>query len=154
MKNIVNKLLITLAASILFAACKKAPVLTYLANIKFPPSLTVSTDSVSLVPSKDDSSVITFSWPAVVFNVKAPVSYSVQLDVPADTIGGNAWSNALSFQVGKDVLSKSFRGHDLDSIVLTKLGLIADSSNAVVARVVATLDRPVYSNAVTFKVKP
>ncbi len=78
--------------------------------------------------------MITFSWPAVVFKVKAPISYKVQLDVPADTVGSNAWSNAVSIDVGKDVLSKSFRGHDLDSIALTKLGLIADSANTVVAR--------------------
>lgn len=154
MKNILNKLLIAASASLLFAACKKTSVLTYLADVKFPPSLTASADSVSLSPANDDSSVITFSWPNVIFPVKAPVTYSVQLDVPADTVGNNAWSNAVTIQVGKDVLSKSFQGHDLDSITLTKLGLIADSSNTVVARVVGTLDRQVYSNAVTFKVKP
>lgn len=154
MKKISNKLLIILAASISFAACKKAPVLTYLADIKFPPSLTVSADSVSLFPSNDDSSVITFSWPAVVFPVNAPVTYSIQLDLPADTIGDNAWSNALTIQLGQNVLSKSLSGHYLDSIALTTLKLTADSSNPVVARTVGTLDRPVYSNAVTFKVKP
>ena len=121
MKNILYKLSIILSASLLFAACKKDAVLTYLDDIKFPPSLTASADSVSLTPSNDDSSVITFSWPAVVFKVKAPVTYTVQLDVPADTVGGNAWSNAVSIEVGKDVLSKSFRGHDLDSIALKKL---------------------------------
>ncbi len=154
MKNILNKFLVTAAASLLFAACKKDAVLTYLADVKFPLSLTASADSVLLHPSNDDSSVITFSWPAVIFPVKAPVSYSVQLDVPADTVGANAWSNAVTIQVGKDVLSKSFRGHDLDSIALKKLGLIPDSSNTVVVRVVGTLDRSIYSNAVAFKVNP
>jgi len=154
MKNILYKLSIILSASLFFAACKKDAVLTYLDDTKFPPSLTASVDSVSLTPANDDSSVITFSWPAVVFKVKAPITYTVQLDVPADTVGGNAWSNAVSIEVGKDVLSKSFRGHDLDSIALTKLGLIADSSNTVVARVVGTLDRPTYSNAVAFKLNP
>ncbi len=37
---------------------------------------------------------------------------------------------------------------------MTKLGLIADSANTVVARVVGTLDRPTYSNAVAFKINP
>ena len=154
MKNIFSKLLIALAASLLFAACKKEAVLTYLDDIKFPPALTTSSDSVSLAPGNDDSSVITFSWPAVVYKVKAPVTYTLQLDLPADTIGTTAWNNAVSVAVGHDVLVKSFKGHDLDSIALTKLGLTGDSVNTVVARVTATLDRPVYSNAVTFTVRP
>lgn len=154
MKNIFNKLLITVAASLLFAACKKEAVLTYLEEIKFPPLLTASATSVSLSASVDDSSVITFSWPAVVYKVKAPVTYSLQLDVPADTIGGNAWKNALTIEVGKDVLAKSFKGSDLNSIALTTLKLPKDSLSTIIARVVAYLDRPVYSNAVSFIVKP
>ncbi|MEP6713684.1 MAG: SusE domain-containing protein [Ferruginibacter sp.] len=154
MKNVHNKFLIALAALLVFAACKKEVVLTYLEDIKFPPSLSVSADNISLSPSNNDSSVITLSWPAVVFKVKAPVTYSLQLAVPADTIGANAWSNALTIEVGKDVLAKSFNGADLNTLVISKLGLAADTFGTVVARVVAVLDRSVYSNAVSVKVKP
>jgi hypothetical protein len=154
MKKILNKYLLTLATVILFAACEKDKVLTYLDVVPFPASFTASANIVSLSANNNDSSVITFSWPAVIFKVKAPVTYSLQLDLPADTVGSSAWSNAVTIAIGSDVLSKSFKGSDLNSIALTKLGLIADSMNTVVARAIAVLDRSVYSNAVAFKVSP
>lgn len=154
MKKIFSKVFSTIAAVMLFAACKKDPVLTYLDVVTFPAELTASAGSVTLSASNDDSSVITFSWPAVAFKIKAPVTYKLQLDLPADTVGTSAWANAVTIDLGNDVLGKSFLGADLNSIALTELGLVADSVNTVVARVVATLDRPVYSNAVAFNVKP
>ncbi len=154
MKNIFGKLLIAMAALLLFTACKKDAVLTYLDVVTFPPSLSASTNSVSLSAANTDSSVITFSWPAVNYKIKAPVTYGLQLDIPADTIGSSAWSNALTIALGSDVLIKSFNGADLNTTALSKLGLIADSLNTLVARVVATLDRSVYSNPVSIKVRP
>jgi len=154
MKAIPNKLLITLAAVFMLAACKKDAVLTYMDVVSFPSAVTVSTSSVVLSTDNLDSSVITFSWPAVIFKVQAPVTYSLQIDVPADTIGGSAWSNAVNVEIGKDVLSKSYNGADLNTVALSQLGLMADSTNTIVARVKATLDRDVYSNAVAFDVTP
>jgi hypothetical protein len=154
MKKIFNKGLVAIAAVLLFAACEKDKVLTYLDVVPFPASLTASANSISLSANNNDSSVITFSWPAVAFKVKAPVTYSLQLDVPVDTVGSSAWSNAVTIPIGSDVLSKSFKGSDLNTLALTKLGLIADSMNTVVARAIAVLDRSVYSNAVAFKVSP
>ena len=96
MKPILNKLYIALAAILLFASCKKDAVLTYLDVVTFPSGVTASTNNVMLSADNLDSSVITFSWPAVIFKVDAPVTYTLQLDVPADTVGGSAWSNAVS----------------------------------------------------------
>jgi hypothetical protein len=154
MKSKLNNLFITLTAILLFASCKKDAVLTYMDVVTFPSSVTVSANNVMLSADNLDSSVVTFSWPAVIFKVQAPVTYTLQLDVPADTIGGSAWSNAVNVEIGKDQLSKSFNGSDLNTIALTQLGLMADSTNTIVARVKATLDRDVYSNAVAFSVNP
>lgn len=154
MKAIFNKLFITLASLLIFTGCKKDAVLTYLDVVSFPPGVTVSTSSVVITADNLDSTVVTFSWPAVIFKVQAPVSYTLQMDVPADTVGGSAWSNAVSVEIGKDVLSKSYKGAGLDSVALSQLGLIADSTNTIVVRVKATLDRDVYSNAVAFNVTP
>jgi len=154
MKPILNKLYIALAAILLFASCKKDAVLTYLDVVTFPSGVTASTNNVMLSADNLDSSVITFSWPAVIFKVDAPVTYTLQLDVPADTVGGSAWSNAVSEEIGKDILSKSYKGSDLNTVALSKLGLTGDSTNTIVARVKATLDRDVYSNAVAFNVTP
>ncbi len=154
MKKIFNKIFIAITSVILFAACKKEAVLTYLDVVTFPAGFTASPSSVSLSANNFDSSVITFSWPAVSFKIKAAVTYKLQLDVPADTIGTTAWSNALTIEAGNDVLSKSFTGAELNTIALTKLGLVADSMNIVVARAVAVLDRSVYSNAIAIEIKP
>lgn len=154
MKNGLNKIFAIITAVLLLASCKKEAELTYLEPVAFPAGLTASATSVTLSTSNNDSSVISFSWPAVAFKVAAPVSYALQLDVPSDTIGTTAWSKAQTIQVGNDVLSKSFKGADLNEMALTNLKLPKDSMSTVVARVVATLDRPVYSAAVAFAVQP
>jgi starch-binding outer membrane protein SusE/F len=154
MKAILHKLFIALAAILLFTGCKRDAVLTYMDVVTFPSAVTVSSNNVVLSAANNDSSVITISWPAVIFKVDAPVTYTLQLDVPADTVGGSAWSNAVSVEAGKDVTSKSYKGSDLNTIALSKLGLMPDSVNTIVVRVKATLDRDVYSRAAAFKVTP
>ena len=154
MKQLFNKILVSFMVMVLFAACKKEGLLTYLETISFPPALSSSKTNVVLSQAVNDSSVITFSWPAVKYKIDAPVTYTLQIDVPSDTIGTTAWANATKIVVGEDVLAKTFKGLQLNSIALTKLGLPKDSVNTVVVRVMAFLDRPVFSNSVAFTVKP
>ena len=154
MKATSNKLFIILASLLMFTACKKQAVLTYMDVVSFPSAVTVSTNSVAITADNLDSTVITFSWPAVIFKVQAPVTYTLQMDVPSDTVGGTAWSNAVSVAIGKDILTKSYKGSGLDSVALSQLGLMADSTNTIVVRVKATLDRDVYSKAAAFNVVP
>lgn len=154
MKSILHKISIAFIGLMVFAACKKEAVLTYLDKVDFPPQLTASASGVALNPGNVDSAVMNFSWPAVTFKIAAPVTYKLQFDVPADTIGTNAWKNAAEVAVGEDILTKTITGDELNTLVKTKLGLVADSIQTVVARVVGTLDRPVYSNAVGFTVVP
>ncbi len=154
MKKIFNKIFIAIWVVALFAACKKEGVLTYLDVVNFPPGFTASTNNVAITPNNTDSSIITFSWSPVTFKIDAPVTYKLQLDVPADTIGSNAWSNAVTIDAGSNVLSKSFIGGNLNTIAISQLGLVPDSVNTIVARVVATLDRAVYSNVLAIKFKP
>ena len=154
MKQLINKTIIAFLLLVIFAGCKKDGVLTYLEKIDFPLALTASKTSVVLTPAVNDSSVISFSWPAVTYKIKAPVTYTLQISVPSDTIGTTAWANAANIVIGEDVLAKTFKGLELNTIALTRLGLPKDSVSNVVARVMAYLDRPVYSNAVAFTVNP
>ena len=154
MKKIFNKILLAFTMVMLFAACKKDVVLTYLDVVNFPPALTASAKTVVLNTNNNDSSVISFSWPAVAFKIKAPVTYKLQIDVPADTIGNSGWSNAYTIVVGDDVLGKSFSGKDLNALSLTTFKLVSDSMNTLVVRSVAVMDRTVYSNAVAVMVQP
>ena len=154
MKKTINKIFIAFTAVLLFAACKKEGVLTYLDVVSFPAGFSASTNKIAIRPTNVDSSVITFSWSSVAFKINAPVTYKLQLAVPADTLGSGAWSNAINIDAGSNVLAKSFNGGAINAIAISQLGLGADTLHTVVARVVATLDRPVYSNALTFKITP
>lgn len=153
MKNIFYKLLTPLTLAMALVACRKDATLTYLDVVDFPAGLTTSATNIELTKDNDDLSVVTFSWPAVEFKIKAPVTYALQISTPADTIGASAWTKAIEVAVGSDALSKSFQGNELNALVLDRLGLVQDSAHKLVARVVATLDRDVYSNAVPFTVK-
>lgn len=154
MKKNLNNFSIILFFAALLAGCKKEGVLTYLDVVTFPAGFTASANNVTVTAANTDSSVITFSWPEVKFKIAAPITYKVQLDVPADTIGAAAWSKAVTIDVGSNVLSKSFKGSDVSTITMNQLGLPADSVNTFVARAVAVLDRSVYSNVLAIKIKP
>ncbi|WP_158826836.1 SusE domain-containing protein [Mucilaginibacter lacusdianchii] len=134
-------------------ACKKNAELTTLQPVSFSGSLQASTSSVALTTANDTSSVVTLSWPAVVYPVKASVTYTLQADVPTDTVGTNAWAGATSIALGKDVLSKSYKGTDLNNMAMA-MGLTAGTQGKLVFRVQAYQDRYAYSKAVTVNVTP
>ena len=141
---------------ILFAgltACKKEAVITKMATVSFGSEPTVSTNAVTLSKSNDTTSVVTFAWPAVKYPVKASVTYSLQIDVPADTVGNNAWANAKVVTVGKDVLSKSFLGKDLNTMALD-MGLLPATEGTLVIRIQSYQDQYAYTKALTLKVTP
>lgn len=134
-------------------ACHKDAQLTTLAPVSFSGSLTVTPNNVVLSPTNDSLSVITFNWPAVVYPVKAHVTYSLQVDLPADTIGSTAWANATSVPVGNDILTKTFKGSDLNALAIA-IGITANDTGKLAIRVQAYQDRNAYSNAVTVTVRP
>jgi len=154
MKKILRKLEVPIVCILFLASCKKDGTLTYMDVIPFPDALTASTSNIVFTPANDDSTVITFSWPAVEYKINGPVSYTLELDIPADTLGTTAWGKAAKVVIGEDVLAKGFKGKDLNILVLNTLGLVKDSTQNVVARVVANMDRPVYSNSVQFAARP
>lgn len=139
---------------LLMTGCKKSPDLTYLKVINFPPSLTVSANTVVLTTSNDQAEVIKFNWPAVKYDIDAPVTYTLQFSLTSDTLGVNAWANAKDSVVGVDILLKGFLGTSLNEIAVNALGLNPGTATNVAVRVKAFLDRPVYSNAVVVSINP
>ncbi|MEB0248639.1 MULTISPECIES: SusE domain-containing protein [unclassified Mucilaginibacter] len=135
------------------AACKKEAEITKMTTVSFVSEPTVSKSAVTLAKSNDTSSVVTFAWPAVKYPVKASVTYTLQIDVPADTVGNNAWANAKTVVVGKDVLSKSYLGKDLNTMALN-LGLTPGAQGALVVRIQSYQDQYAYTRALTLKVTP
>src|SRR6478609_6566336 len=98
MKKLIYLFIILIAG---FTACKKEAEITKMAVASFSSEPTASASSLTLTKAKDTSSVVTFSWPAVKYPVKAQVTYALQIDVPTDTVGNNAWANAKTVVVGK-----------------------------------------------------
>jgi len=151
MKKLIKLTLIAFACMTI--ACHKDASLTYMVPVSFKAPLTGSSAKVVLTTATDSSSVITFNWSAVVYPVKAHVTYTIQLDLPADTIGATPWANATNILVGNDVLTKTFKGSDLNTLAIAA-GVTANDSAKVVFRVQAYQDRYAYTNAITVLVSP
>lgn len=151
MKRIIY--LLSISSFLFTMSCKKEAALTTLQPVSFGSSLKASATSLTLTTKNDSSSVITFSWPAVVYPYKASVTYTLEADAPADTVGSNAWANATKIAVGNDVLSKSYKGADFNVLAMS-LGLTAGTAGNLAFRVFAYQDRYAYSQSVTVNVTP
>jgi hypothetical protein len=133
--------------------CQKDKELTVLQPIGFSSQLTVNQTAVVLTAAKDTTSVVSFSWPAVTYPIKAAVTYTMQVDLPSDTVGSAAWGKATSVPIGNDVLSKSYTGKDLNALALA-MGLTSGSAGNLVFRIRAEQDRATYTRAVPLTVTP
>jgi len=128
--------------------------LTTLKEVKFTGTPQVSPEDILLTQEIQDEPAINISWNKVVYPIaEAPVEYSLQFDVPSDTLGETAWQNATNILVGTDVLGKEIDVKTLNSLV-KDLGLEADVRETVVYRIQAYMDRAIFSNAGSFKVTP
>jgi len=134
-------------------ACHKDAQLTTLARVAFTAPLTVSPSTVIMSPTTDSLNVITFKWPAVVYPVKAHVTYSLQVDLPADTLGSTPWAAATTLLIGNDILTKTYKGSDFNALAIAA-GITANDTGKLVFRVQAYQDRDAYSSAVTVTVSP
>ncbi|WPO80287.1 SusE domain-containing protein [Flavobacterium sp. KACC 22761] len=153
MKKYINKLVALLALVIVATSCDSDAELTVLKSVSFPSAITSSASKIVLKEDAADANATTISWPAVVFPIEAPVLYTVQFDLPANTSGTKAWLNAKTFEAGNDVLTKSFTVRDLNKIA-TDLGLQPNAEGKLAIRVVAAMDRNIYSDPIEITVTP
>lgn len=151
--NIIKSLCILFAMTQL-AACEKEAEITRLGLVEFPRTLKSSANSLVLDADNDSTKVIDFTWDAVSYGIEAPVTYSLQFDLPSDTSGPAAWGKAQEFPVGNDVLTTGLMGYDINKIAINGLGLEAGVMIQMVVRVKSYVDRPAYSNAITINVNP
>lgn len=143
---------IVLAAALL-TACNKDPDLTTLEKISFNSAITASSNDITLSEDNAENTAVTFNWQGVKYPVNAPVTYSVQIDVPSDTTGATPWANAKEVLAGDDVLTKSFTGEELNGIA-KDLGLEPGTKSKLVVRAKSFLDRAAYSLPVILSVTP
>ena len=156
-----NKNLFFLLFALALIGCEKEeggtafnPELTTLKEVRFMEAPEVFPASVVLTQDSQDLPAINIAWNKVDFPIKeAPVEYSIQFDLPGNTLGETAWGNASSVVVGNDVLSKSFLVKDLNERA-KDLGLLPDEAAPLAFRVRAYVDRAVFSEGVSFLVTP
>lgn len=153
MKKHIYKLLVLFAVALLGASCEDAAELTTLQAVSFPSAIEASTNTIIISDANVSESVVTLSWPAVVYPIKAPVTYALQFDIPANTSGEKAWSTAIRIVVGEDVLSKSIIGLDLNKMAI-KLGLPIDVAGKIAVRVESYMDHTIYSDPIILTVTP
>jgi len=126
--------------------------LTTLKEVTFEGTPQATPNTVQLTQEMQDQPAVNISWNKVRFPIaEAPVDYTIQFDVPSDTIGETAWDNAFNISVGRNVLSKEILVKNLNTMV-KDLGLETDVEGIVVYRVMAYVDRTVYSKAGGFSV--
>ncbi len=153
MKKYINKLIVVCTLLFLSASCQNDALLTTLKTVSFSGAPQASSSAIILSTSNTNQAVVTISWPAVVYPVKAPVTYALQFDVLSDIVGSTAWSKSVRIEVGEDVLSRSLLGADLNKIAI-QLGLPLDVVDKIAVRVESNLDRTSYSDPITLSVTP
>lgn len=152
-KNIIKSLCLIFAVGFL-ASCDKEAEITRLSVINFPQTFASSANSVVITKDNGDTEAASFNWAAVSYGIKAAVTYSLQFDLPADTLGATPWSKAQEVVVGDDMLTKTITANELNDIAINGLGLEPGVISKVVVRVKSYVDRPAYSNAITLDVTP
>jgi hypothetical protein len=151
MKKYINKLITFCTIILISTSCSNDAELTVLKDVKFSSTIEATPSTVVLSATNVNASVMTIYWPAVKYPIDAPVSYSIEFDIVSDTFGTTPWANAIRFDAGESVLSKSFLGNDLN-VLATSLGLQHDIVGEILVRVVANLDRKVYSAPITLNI--
>jgi hypothetical protein len=115
-----RKLFIAALFLITAASCKKeGEMLIANESTSFSASLKASTDSVVLAPANDSDTVLAFTWPAVNYGSGIAVTYTLEMDQPADTGGANGWAKAQQYIAGANVLKYGFAGKDLNNTMQT-----------------------------------
>lgn len=153
MKSIINKLFAIGLLALTMTSCHDDAELTTLEFVSFSAPIEATPNNIILSIDTNFESVVTVSWSNVVFPIKAPVTYTLAIDIAADTFGEKGWANAIRIPVGEDVLSTSILGNDLNDYA-ADLGLTPDTEGELMFRVEAYMDRYVYSDPIAVQVTP
>lgn len=111
-------------------------------NVLIPPTASsqefkASTNNITLSAANKTENVVTFSFNKPDYGIDVLPSYTLQFTIPADTVGENAWGNAIPVKLTMpDGTSKSFLGVDLNALLVTQLNLEVDETHKIVVRLV------------------
>ncbi len=143
------------------ASCKKEAEQYFIGTGSFGANtLTASSNNITLTQANENSTAVNFTFGKANFGEKLVVKYTLQLDLPADTSGSNAWAKAKEYTLANGIFRYSFITKSLND-VLTGMGLPAGTSGDIVLRVKAEVPQyngavssiaPVYSNTIAVKI--
>lgn len=153
MKKHLNTLLAFVAVTSLFFACENDAALTVLQPVSFTAAPEVSAKEIVITEDNKIETLLGISWDAIEFPVEAPVTYTLHFALPGDTVGANAWSDAVKMEIGEDLMTTSYSGSELNDIAL-QLGLNPGEENTIVIRVQGTMSRDIFSPAAAVRVTP
>lgn len=153
MNRYFNRFLVSLLLTPLFFSCDDEPALTVLEAVQFSSGPTVSADEIVITEENKIETLLRVDWEEVTFPVAAPVTYTLEFEVPADTSGATGWSQAITREIGEDLLTATFSGTELNAIAL-ELGLEPGEEGLIAVRVRATMDRNVFSPGAAVSVTP
>jgi hypothetical protein len=147
-----KKIYILALGFIAFFSCTK-PTFDY-EVIMNAPILSSSVDSVRLLQLNDANEAVSFSWTSGTnYKTNAAISYTLKIARQEDK-----FSNAFTFDIGKEKLSKSFKVSELNSLLVDSLHFPVDTLTILDVKVVSTiLSNPVQydsTNIITLKVIP
>ncbi len=160
MNRVFNRFLLISALLVVFVSCEKDQKLTLNSNASVS-SLAASSTDVVLTTAVDEDSVLTINW-ATDYGYQPVVSYILQMDLPSDTSGTNAWANAKNITVTGNQPSYSFIGKTLNNM-LSSLAVPAGAASVVSFRVVSNVNQingkpstvpTVYSSGLNVNITP
>ncbi len=129
------------AGSILIAILLLAGFITYSCQEEFevevsqgePVSLSASHSTVELSQKLYASNALELAWTrGSNQGTGSPISYTLQLD-----LAGNNFASPRSYEMGKGIYVRSFKGEELNSLLSEGFGVEAGSTAAIEARVIA-----------------
>lgn len=153
MKTTIIKSFLAILVMAIVSSCDNSAEITQLKAIHFPPTMSATSTDIVLSAGNDNAGVATFNWEAVNYSITAPVSYTLQFALPADTTS-TVWNKTAEIEVGEDVYSYMVLGSELNNLAITMLGLKAGETVKVAMRVKSYLDRAAYSNAIILQITP
>lgn len=132
MKNMFNKTFCSAVVSLLLLAssCKKDEVRAVLSQGSAP-TLTGSTNSLTLDSANNSSNAVTFSWPAVNYGFSADVTYTLQFDAST----ADSFKNATDIVLPINSVAKSYTVSDFNVLAYQSLGLAANVASPIWVRV-------------------
>lgn len=142
MKKLFKWILLLMIITGLFSACKKEMDQIVISNPGSVKGFTASANELTLTSATAATEVITFTFQAPDYGTKVVSTYTLQFDVPSDTVGANAWGNAVDVKIVGDTTSKSFLGADLNSLLVTQLGLQTGTASTIAVRLRSEVNQP------------